>query len=194
MKYNESFVKGYITNESNTIGNWIEFPIENTKLNEILKNTKVNQQQEKYHFTSYECYPKEIQNILYNTENQSIETLNKLSKRLHEINQEDELPYLIAILELENCSNCEDILKYSYQMHNYIFWKGANDMKTLGLQYAEKCIYIPNVLEDYIDYSLLGNDVYKQSDFSKFSTQGYIEKIGNNFELNHEKSKEEIEL
>ena len=164
-------LKAYITNlgkynEGELIGKWIDFPISEEELKEVLEEIGINERYEEFFFTDYE-------NNLFNLgEYASIDTLNEVGELLEDIEDSEEV--LEALLEagydiydaIEIVKNCD-----------YIFYDNCNDMEDVAYEYVEQTGMLDNVPEfaqRYFNYEQFGRDMDMEGHFYECGN-GFIE-------------------
>lgn len=175
-------IKGFITNlgkyvEGELIGKWIEFPIYDDELQEVLKEIGCNYYDEdgnehktgyeEYFFTSWET-------DFYNNfkEHEDIEKINEFAEKLKEWDKD----IFIAACESWNVS---EILETD--PNNWILLSDVNTDYDLGYYYAIECGCIEfdnnEVFEKYFDFESYGRDLFfeLQGCFTKY---GWIEYVG----------------
>lgn len=172
-------IKGYITNlgkynEGELIGKWIDFPIDEDDLQEVLKNIGccyydenceyINTGYEEFFFTGWECS--------FNDDFGEYESIEKVNEIAEQLAEWDEDTFLAAveiwsINEVLN-NNSDDYYLYPDITTDYdlgYYWieeSGCYDTTALGH------------LSNYIDYEGFGRDVRLESN-GGFSSYGWIE-------------------
>lgn len=163
IKKKQYFIKGYITNlgkynEGELIGKWIDFPISNDKLQNVLSEIGINEEYEEWFFTDYEGdYPRCISYLL--TEYTSVQTLNKLALALDKVCSAGVQEQFIAFMEYGNsvANACANAIK-----GNGLYIKGS-DHSALAHFYIDETGGVENLsdetLQRYFDYEAFGRDV-----------------------------------
>ena len=175
-------IKGFITNlgkyvEGELIGKWIEFPIYDDELQEVLKEIGCNYYDEdgNEHKTGYEEYfftswKTDFDNNF--KEHENIEKINEFAEKLEEWDED----IFIAACEYWNVS---EILETD--PNNWILLSDVNTDYDLGYYYAIECGCIKfgnnEVFERYFDFESYGRDISfgSQGCFTKY---GWIEYVG----------------
>lgn len=174
-------IKGFITNlgkyvEGELIGKWIEFPIYDDELQEVLKEIGCNYYDEdgNEHKTGYEEYFLQAGKLILITISKSMKILkNKwICGKLEEWDED----IFIAACESWNVS---EILETD--PNNWILLSDVNTDYDLGYYYAIECGCIEfgnnEVFERYFDFESYGRDLFfeLQGCFTKY---GWIEYVG----------------
>ena len=132
-------MKIFITNlgkycEGYLVGKWVQLPISDDKLDEVLKQIGINEYYEEYFISDCENDIIGLSDVI--SEYSSISVLNKLAQRIEELSADD-TKKLGAVLEYET-------LGYYYA--------------------EELCsIEIPEHLKNYMDYEAYGRDIRLES-------------------------------
>lgn len=134
-------------NEGELVGKWVEMPIDEDELEEVLESIGINAEYEEYFITDYEA-PFEI------GEYDSIESINEkieaYEDALEEVGDEDALQAL-----LDEGYSLDEIMGYDYCIHYNV-----NDMSDIAYNYVNECYNVDELpLGDYIDYEALGRDM-----------------------------------
>lgn len=169
------YLKGFITNlgkynEGELIGEWIEFPIDEDDLEEVLKRIGIDgENYEEYFFTDYDT---DIELNLQISEYEDIDNLNEFGELLQNIESYQE--------DLVNA------IVYEYDSFDYILEQLQNidDKELIDVDNDEDLGYyiIDNIyggveqldkdtLERYFDYEAYGSDI--AYDYSK-TPYGYL--------------------
>lgn len=166
-------LKGYLTNfkkhnESELIGEWVAFPIDEDELEGVLKKLGINNEYKEYSFTDYEC---DVPSVCHELdEHSSIEKLNELAKALEGIDDED---LLAAAIELGGYS-VMDIIE---NIDDYSLRKDIHDDYDLGYDYvADNLVNIPDYIQNYIDYEGFGSDL-RMDAYGEHTKYGWIERL-----------------
>lgn len=146
------YVEGYL------VGKWVQLPISDEKLDEVLKQIGINEYYEEYFISDCENDIIGLSDVI--SEYSSISVLNKLAQRIEELSADD-AKKLGAVLEYEACTSVEEVLAILDKLDEFELVIGVSDDETLGYYYAEELggIEIPEHLKNYIDYEALGRDV-----------------------------------
>ena len=168
-------IEGFITNlgkynEGELIGKWIEFPISDDELQNVLKEigcmytdeTGVvhNPLYEEYFFSDWECeipfgfgeYP-------------SISEINDIAERVEAL-EAYEQDVLKVIME-GHTSDVDEALRI-VEDGNYTMWNDCINMADVAQTMVEECEYFGNVperLQCYIDYEKMGRDLDLEGTF-----------------------------
>ena len=172
-------IKGYITNlgkynEGALIGQWINFPINEDELQEVLKNIGccyydeegeyINTGYEEFFFTDWDC---NFEHTFGEYEN--IEKMNEIAENIADWD-EDTFSAAVEIWSVDEVlnNNADDYYLYSdittdYDLgYYYIEESGCYDLSGLGF------------LSNYIDYEGFGRDVRFETN-GGFTSYGWIE-------------------
>lgn len=151
-------IKGFATNkwkyfEYELIGEWVEFPCDEDKWNEVLERIGINEEYNDYFFTDWEI---DLNNEFTLDSDITFEEINKLAEEL-ELLDDYELEKLDAILETVT----SDIREALDDLNSYEF---ISD--TTLVEYAEQLIndcYVfrdtPEILVRYFDYEAFARDL-----------------------------------
>ena len=165
-------IKGYITNLADynagrLNGEWIEFPIYEDELEEVLERIGWPDGTE-YFFTDWES---DILRPRHLDEYITPEEVNDIYDALEEW-EEDALNAALDVFCID------DVLNSSPD--DYFFAPGIDTDEDLGYYYAEACgIFLGNVsdtLERYFDYEAYGRDIRLETN-GGFTAYGWIERL-----------------
>ena len=165
----DAIIKGYITNlgkynEGELIGKWIEFPISDDELQQVLKEIgccytdengrRHNIMYEEFFFTDWEC------EIPFDFgEFPSISEVNDIAERVEAL-KDYEQDVLGVILE-EHTSDVDEALRIVEDC-NYRTWDGCDNMADVANAMADEYGYlndIPERFQCYIDWKAWGRDL-----------------------------------
>lgn len=140
-------------NEGCLIGKWVEMPINEDELKEVLESIGIDKEYEEFFITDYEA-PFKI------GEYDSIETINEkieaYEDALEKVGDEDALQAL-----LDEDYNLDEIDNY-----DYCIYYNVNDMSDIAYDYVSGAYNIDELkLGNYIDYELLGSDMAIDENF-----------------------------
>jgi antirestriction protein len=176
-------IKGYITNlgkynEGELVGKWIEFPIEEDDLNEVLKeigckyydeetDEYFNEEYEEIFFTDWEC------DADFNFgEYENIDNINEIAEIVNGFTSWEEKTFEAAC-ELWNVS---EILENG--IDNYNLYEDIETDYDLGYYWVNECgcydLDKMGNLANYIDYEAFGRDVRFESS-GGFTSLGWVE-------------------
>ena len=166
MKGNRT-MKIFITNlgkycEGYLVGKWVQLPISDDKLDEVLKQIGINEYYEEYFISDCENDIIGLSDVI--SEYSSVSVLNKLAQRLEGLSADDARK-LGAVLEYEACTSVEEVLALLDKLDEFELVIGVSDDETLGYYYAEELcsIEIPEHLKNYMDYEAYGRDIRLES-------------------------------
>ena len=166
MKGNRT-MKIFITNlgkycEGYLVGKWVQLPISDDKLDEVLKEIGIDEYYEETFISDCENDIIGLNDVI--SEYSSISVLNKLAQRLEELSADDARK-LGAVLEYEACTSVEEVLAILDKLDEFELVIGVSDDETLGYYYAEELcsIEIPEHLKNYFDYESYGRDIRLES-------------------------------
>lgn len=158
-------LKGFITNlgkynEGILQGEWIDFPISEDELEEVLERIGINEEYEEFFFTDWEC---EIDIDSLN-EYEDIDALNELAENLEEFERYDEIDKLNAIMEATG-DNIFDAITY---MDDADFYSGYT-LEEVAEEIVSECYDLPEIALRYFDYEAFARDLsfggYTETDF-----------------------------
>jgi len=160
----------YITNlgkynEGELIGKWINLPISDDDLDEVLEEIGINEYYEETFITDYES---EIDGIKVN-EFDSIDELNEMAEMLDDLDKYD--IEIVEALISEGYSVEEAIDKKD----DVIVWSDCSDMADVAYQYVEECGIlesVPENLRNYFDYEAFGRDMSFEGGHFIFTNSG----------------------
>lgn len=145
-------VKVFLTNlgkynEGQLIGKWVEMPIDEDELKEVLESIGINAEYEEFFITDYEA-PFKI------GEYDSIESINEkieaYEDALEKVCDEGALEAL-----LDEGYSLDEITEYDYSIYYNV-----NDMSDIAYEYVNGCYNVDKLpLGNYIDYEALGRDM-----------------------------------
>ena len=181
-----AIIKGYITNlgkynEGELIGKWIEFPISDDELQDVLKEigcyyvdddgVEHNVEYDEYFFSDWDC------EIPFDFgEYESISDVNDIAERVEALKTYEQ-DVLEVILE-EHTSDVDEALRI-VEGGDYVIWSGES-MADVATTIAEECGYlnsIPERLQCYIDYEKWGRDLDMEGTF--LEGDGYFVEVLN---------------
>lgn len=150
-------------NEGELVGKWVEMPIDEDELEEVLESIGIDEEYEEFFITDYEA-PFKI------CEYDSIESINKkieaYENALEEVYDEDALQAL-----LDEGYSLDEIAGYDYRIHYDV-----NDMSDIAYNYVNECYNVDELpLGNYIDYEALGRDMEIEGTYIF-----YVDDEGNN--------------
>lgn len=134
-------------NEGQLLGKWVEMPIDEDELEEVLEDIGINEEYEEFFITDYEA-PFKI------NEYDSIESINErieaYEDALEKVYDEDALEALLdegySLNEIDN--------------YDYCIYYNVNDMSDIAYDYVNECYSVNELpLGNYIDYEALGRDM-----------------------------------
>ena len=134
-------------NEGELVGKWVEMPVDEDELKDILESIGINKEYEEFFITDYEA-PFEI------GEYDSIESINekieKYEEAVERVGDEDALDAL-----LKEGYDLDGIMGYEY-----CIYYGVSDMSDIAYDYVDSCYNVDKIpFGNYIDYEALGRDM-----------------------------------
>lgn len=148
-KYNE----GYI------IGRWVQLPISDEEIAEVLKDIGINEEYKEYFISDFEC---DVLGMHIN-EYSSIDELNEMADELYDMDEE-EVKICSTIMKNENCTLDEAIEQKDNRLIITLNKNESNIDINLAYSYIEK-IYgdVINIdkatLVRYFDFERFGEDL-----------------------------------
>ena len=149
-------MRGFITNlgkynEGYLIGKWIDFPISEEELKEVLEEIGINEEYEGYFFTDFE------DNLFGFGEYSSISEINEVTERYEELcnNYDEDVVYALA----DNYSSIDEV---ENSLNNMKVYYNVDDMSDVAKQYVEDTCMLENIpsnIAEYFDYEKLGDNM-----------------------------------
>lgn len=144
-------------NEGELVGKWVEMPIDEDELKEVLESIGINEEYEEFFITDYEA-PFKI------NEYDSIESINEkieaYEDALESICDEDALEALLA-----EGYDLDEVMGYEY-----CIYYGVSDMSDIAYNYVNDCYNVDEMpFGNYIDYEALGRDMGIEGTFIFYS-------------------------
>lgn len=139
-------------NEGELIGKWVELPIDDDALEDVLKEIGINEEYEEYFITDYETNVAGLDIGEYD----DIDMLNDIAERIESLD-DDEIEIIDAFLQ--------EGYDFEYAIDNMddvIVWYDCNDMTDIAYQYIEETGLlhdVPESLQNYFDYESFGRDM-----------------------------------
>ena len=158
-------LKGFITNlgkynEGILQGEWIDFPISEDELEEVLERIGINEEYEEFFFTDWECEVDIDALDAY----EDIDAINELAENLEEFERYDEIDKLEAIMEATG-DNIFDAITY---MDDAVFYSGYT-LEEVAEEIVSDCYDLPEIALRYFDYEAFARDLsfdgYTETDF-----------------------------
>ena len=158
-------MRGFITNlgkynEGYLVGKWIDFPISEEELKEVLEEIGINEEYEEYFFTDFE------DNIFDFGEYSSIQEINEVAERYEElcIDNNEDVVYALA----DNYSSIDEV---ENALDNMMVYWNVDDMEDVARQYVEDTCMLENIpsnIAEYFDYEKLGDNMEYDGDWIWF--------------------------
>jgi antirestriction protein len=163
-KFNEGYGCQY--------GTWVQLPIKNDKLQDVLKEIGISEEYEEFFITDYETSLSGMKYVI--TEFSNIVALNELAELIDELSEEDNNK-LNAVLECDYCSSIEDVKKIISELDNFELLPEIIDNEELGYYFAEEVGYlnIPEEVKSYFNYEKYGRDMRIESS-GVFTSLGFL--------------------
>ena len=158
-------MKGYITNlgkynEGELIGKWIDFPISEEELKEVLEEIGINEEYEEYFFTDFE------DNLFGFGEYSSISEINKTVEKYEELCKYNDEEIVNALFDEYN-----DLDEVENSLNNMKIYYNVDDMEDVARQYVEETCMLENIpsnIAKYFDYKKLGDNMEYDGDWVWF--------------------------
>lgn len=152
----------YLTNlgkyvEGCLMGEWVQLPVPDDKLQEVLDRIGINDEYEEYFITDSES---ELSNMEI-SQYASLSSLNELAERIEELADYD-YEKLAAILEWESHLSVTEILDIIEDLDSFDLLTEVEDDEGLGYYFSEVCSTfdtVPDNLRCYIDMERFGRDL-----------------------------------
>lgn len=163
-------IKGYLTSlgkyvGGELVGEWVTFPIDDEELEKVLEKIGIDEENEEYFFTDWEC---DFEHDF--GEYESIEYLNEIAERLENFDEDlaNAICYCWSVQDLLDADESDYILysdiESDYDLgYCYIHELGCYDLESMGN------------LANYIDYESFGRDIRFESD-GGHTPYGWIER------------------
>ena len=152
-------IKAFVTNlglynESQLVGEWVTFPIDEDEQEELFKRIGIDEEHEEYFMTDYES---ELDLFHMFGEYVSIEKLNELAEEVESLDSYEE--EIIEALISEGGYSFEQAMSAK---DDVIVYSGCSDMTEVAEQYANETGLldsIPENLRYYFDFEAFGRDM-----------------------------------
>lgn len=172
-----SIMRIYLTNlgkynEGYLVGEWVNLPIEDEELKNVLSRIVINKRYEEWFITDYEVEIRGIGDAI--SEYSDLSALNELAVKLDELPDWDK-EKLQAVLEAESQSNPQDILNLIENLDDFDLLSDIQNEEDLGYHYADECccLDIPENIKCYFDYQSYGRDIHLDGN-GTFTDYGYL--------------------
>ena len=160
-------MKIFITNlgkycEGYLVGKWVQLPISDDKLDEVLKQIGINEYYEEYFISDCENDIIGLSDVI--SEYSSVVALNELAQRLETLSDAD-TDKLGAVLEYEACRSVSEVLELLDELDDFDLLSDVTDDEELGYYYAEEycSIDIPEHIQPYFNFEAYGRDIRLES-------------------------------
>lgn len=140
-------------NEGELLGEWVELPINAEELKKVCERIGINEEDEEYFITDYEC------NFMKIGEYESISSLNEIAEKISELDEDE---YEVAKALISECSYTIDEAIEKVNNGDYIIYYDCNDITDVAYQVVEECGYlnnVPDTVARYFDYESFGRDL-----------------------------------
>jgi antirestriction protein len=146
-------IKGFITNlgkynEGQLIGKWIQFPIDEEELEEVLKEIGISEEYEEFFFTDWET---EIDCGL--GEYETIQSVNEIAEELEKLDTYD-IEKLEAIME----ANGDSVGEALCYMDDCVYYPGYS-LEEVAEELVTECYDLPEIALRYFDYEAFARDL-----------------------------------
>lgn len=147
-------IKGYITNlgkynEGELIGKWIDFPISEEELKNVLKEIGINEKYEEYFITDYE------NNIFNFGEYTSIGEINRIVGQYKELCECQNDEVIKALIDNYN-GDLDDVRN---ALDRLTIYHNVDDMEDVARIYIEETDFllnVPKIISEYFNYEKFG--------------------------------------
>jgi antirestriction protein len=153
------------------IGQWVQLPIPQERLQEVLTQIGIGDEYEEYFITDSET---DILDISID-EYASIDELNELAAKIEELADFD-YTKLAAVLEWESPLAVAGVIEIIENLDSYDLLPDVEDDEALGEYFGVECgafDTIPEQLRYYIDYEHYGRDIRLELDMC-FTSYGAV--------------------
>ena len=144
--------------DSELVGQWIDFPIDEDELAEVLEEIGIDEEHEEFFFTDWETDYPEITKSLGQFE--SIEDVNDWAEGIDFY----DASFIAAIIEATGC----DLQEALDNADNVTFYEGYT-LEEVAENIVEDCYDLPEIAERYFDYEAfardLGYDGYTETEY-----------------------------
>lgn len=140
-------------NEGELLGEWVELPINAEELKKVCERIGINEEDEEYFITDYEC------DFMKIGEYESISSLNEIAEKISELDEDE---YEVAKALISECSYTIDEAIEKVNNGDYIIYYDCNDITDVAYQVVEECGYlnnVPDTVARYFDYESFGRDL-----------------------------------
>lgn len=171
-------LRAYATNlgeytKGRLVGEWVEFPCDTEKWEEVLKRIKIGETSEEYFFTDYESEIAGLSKELAEFEN--YEDLQELAEKLEDL-ERWERNIFEASLESESCRCAAACVTRIEMLDEWQLYEDVKSDYDLGAYYIEETGILSNIPEnirDYFDYEAFGRDVHIEEG-GAYTSKGYV--------------------
>lgn len=145
-------------NEGELVGEWVELPVSDEELAEVLKRIGINEHYEEYFITDYES---DIDGFMCG-EYDSITELNEIAEAFEDYDAEQIEAALYFSSSLEKAVEILEDICYITTPKGW-----ETDEEAIGWYYVHECgcLEIPEHLENYFDYERYGRDIMLEGNF-----------------------------
>ena len=135
------------------MGEWVELPINAEELKKVCERIGINEEDEEYFITDYECDFMEI------GEYENINSLNEIAEKIGELDEEEQK---VVKALMSECSYTIDEAIEKVNCGDYKIYNDCNDITDVAYQVVEECGYLndmPDTVARYFDYESFGRDL-----------------------------------
>ena len=152
------------------VGEWVKLPVQEDKLEAVLRRIGINEQYEEFFISDYESlFPN-----LYISEYASLSELNEFAERVEELADFD-YEKLAAVLECESSMSIAEILEVIEAIDEFDLLADITTEEELGDYYLGDIFYgIPDTVLRYVDTQRLGRDIHLENGNGTFTSYGYL--------------------
>ncbi len=146
-------------NEGELIGEWVELPISEEKLEEVFERIGINEEYEEFFITDYES------DFGYRVEEyDNIEELNEVAEQFENLDECDSEAFKAMI---EEGYEAEEALEKVSNSDYMMFWN-CSDMEDVAREWVEETGLlhdVPDNIRNYFDYEAYGRDMSFEGHF-----------------------------
>lgn len=148
-------------NEGKLIGEWVDLPVSNSELEEVLERIGIDDEYEEYFITDYEA-PFKID------EYDNLDELNDLAERIDALRDADAFVAALQAYDIDEAIE-------RVEKGDYISYAGCCNMGDVAFVYLTQfgCVDFPEWIRPYFDFDAYGRDMEIDSTFCSYNDNYY---------------------
>ena len=148
-------------NEGKLIGEWVDLPVSNSELEEVLERIGIDDEYEEYFITDYEA-PFKID------EYDNLDELNDLAERIDALRDADAFVAALQAYDIDEAIE-------RVEKGDYIAYAGCRNMGDVAYEYLTEfgCVDFPEWIRPYFDFDAYGRDMEIDSTFCSYNDNYY---------------------